>query len=74
MHNVVDLLPLFVGAPGVNNSAEWKGACFYKNEAWMDFTTSNDSELGSGVLHIEVFTIAYFHSIIFFLRLFEKKP
>lgn len=53
LHNDVDLLPLFVGAPGVNVSAEWKGACFYKNDAWMEFTTSNGSELGGGVLHIK---------------------
>lgn len=51
----MDLLPAFVGAAsGANDSLEWKGACFYKNRAWMEFHNKSGSAYGGGTLHIKV--------------------
>ncbi|RVX10474.1 hypothetical protein CK203_017067 [Vitis vinifera] len=54
LHSAVDLLPAFVGSvtPG-NGSIEWKGACFYGNQARLQFT-SGDRGLGGGVLYLTV--------------------
>ncbi|KAI3970589.1 hypothetical protein MKX01_024236 [Papaver californicum] len=56
-HSAVDLLPSFVGSVSPNNgSIEWKGACFYGNEARMEFTsgsTGDDKGLGGGVLYLK---------------------
>nr|DAD23352.1 TPA_asm: hypothetical protein HUJ06_024815 [Nelumbo nucifera] len=54
LRNAVDLLPTFVGAASSSNSTvEWKGACFYKNSAWMEFHNKSGSEFGGGTLHIK---------------------
>lgn len=56
LHGAVDLLPSFVGSASTpDDSPEWKGACFYKNTAWMEFHNKTGSEFGGGTLHIEVF-------------------
>lgn len=55
-----DLLPAFVGAaraPGPDDAhpvAEWKGACFYENRAWVEFRNGTGGGLGGGVVHVEV--------------------
>ncbi|XP_012070792.1 uncharacterized protein LOC105632935 [Jatropha curcas] len=55
LNSPVDLLPTFVGAASSqNNSVEWKGACFYKCKAWMEFHNKTGSEFGGGTLHIKV--------------------
>lgn len=58
LHSTVDLLPAFVGSvsPNNNGSLDWKGACFYGNEARLEFTESdrNDSGLEGGILHLTV--------------------
>eukprot|EP00252_Welwitschia_mirabilis_P002028 TRINITY_DN1197_c0_g1_i1.p1 TRINITY_DN1197_c0_g1~~TRINITY_DN1197_c0_g1_i1.p1 ORF type:complete len:521 (-),score=93.92 TRINITY_DN1197_c0_g1_i1:193-1755(-) len=54
LHSAVDLLPEYVGAASSNTTTKWKGACFYQNEAWMEFTSSKENgSLGGGVLHIK---------------------
>lgn len=61
LRSPADLLPAFVGAarvPGGDGAraAEWKGACFYENRAWMEFRDANgtDGGLGGGTVHLEV--------------------
>lgn len=55
LNSAVDILPSFVGAASsTNNSLEWKGACFYKNTAWLEFNNKSGSEFGGGTLHIKV--------------------
>lgn len=55
LHSAVDLLPTFVGAvSSTNNISEWKGACFYDNQAWMEFHNKTGSQYGGGTLHIKV--------------------
>lgn len=55
LNSAVDLLPTFVGATSSpNGTVEWKGACFYKNKAWMEFHNKTGNEFGGGTLHIEV--------------------
>lgn len=55
LNSAVDLLPTFVGAASSSNSTlEWKGACFYKNEAWLEFHNKSQSQFGGGTLHIKV--------------------
>jgi hypothetical protein len=57
-HSAVDLLPAFVGSVSpYNGTAEWKGACFYGNEARLEFTEGDRDEpegLGGGVLYLKV--------------------
>lgn len=56
-HSADDLLPSLVGSVSPNNgSVEWKGACFYGNEAHLEFTDSDRDEpaLGGGVLYLKV--------------------
>ncbi|XP_043692441.1 uncharacterized protein LOC122642891 [Telopea speciosissima] len=54
LQNAVDLLPTFVGAASSpNDTLEWKGACFYKTQAWMEFHNKTGSEFGGGTLHIK---------------------
>ncbi|XP_047317601.1 uncharacterized protein LOC124921045 [Impatiens glandulifera] len=52
----VDLLPAFVGSASAtyNTSLYWKGTCFDKNKAWIEFHNKTNSEFGGGTLHIEV--------------------
>ncbi|KAL7235363.1 hypothetical protein ACSBR1_018794 [Camellia fascicularis] len=53
LHSAVDLLLSFVGSVSpTNRSIEWKGACFFNNEARLEFTDS-DRGLGGGVLHLK---------------------
>ncbi|KAE9458232.1 hypothetical protein C3L33_09865, partial [Rhododendron williamsianum] len=55
LRSPIDILPSFVGAvSSPNGSLEWKGACFYKNRAWMEFHNKSGSEFGGGTLHIKV--------------------
>jgi len=60
LQSPADLLPAFVGAarvPGGDDAdaAEWKGACFYENKAWMEFHyNGTDGGLGGGTVHLEV--------------------
>lgn len=55
LYSAVDLLPTFVGAvSSTNNISEWKGACFYDNQAWMEFHNKTGSQYGGGTLHIKV--------------------
>ncbi|KAJ7953690.1 Inositol-1,4,5-trisphosphate 5-phosphatase [Quillaja saponaria] len=54
-HSAVDLLPYFVGSVTPNNvSIAWKGACFYGNEARLEFTESDrdETDLGGAVIHL----------------------
>ncbi|GAU26380.1 hypothetical protein TSUD_221080 [Trifolium subterraneum] len=57
-HSAVDLLPSFVGSvTPYNGSIEWKGACFFDNQAKLEFThggdNNNDSDLGGAILHLK---------------------
>ncbi|KAL5761949.1 hypothetical protein ACOSP7_018213 [Xanthoceras sorbifolium] len=55
-HSAVDLLPYYVGSVSPNNgSIEWKGACFYGNQARLDVTEGDrdDPGLGGGVLYLK---------------------
>ncbi|XP_064941732.1 uncharacterized protein LOC135595139 isoform X3 [Musa acuminata AAA Group] len=59
LHSAVDLLPSFVGSvvPGAG-TVGWKGACFFENEARLDFTEhvsggGNESSLNGGILHLK---------------------
>ncbi|KAJ8773778.1 hypothetical protein K2173_006428 [Erythroxylum novogranatense] len=55
-HSAVDLLPFYVGSvTPYNGTIQWKGACFYENEARLDFTEGDRSEsgLGGGVLYLK---------------------
>lgn len=55
-HNAVDLLPKFVGAVASgNDTVVWNGTCFYKNEAYMEYTEPKvEGHNGGGILHIKV--------------------
>lgn len=56
-HSAVDLLPSFVGSvtPYNNGSIQWKGACFFDNQAKLEFTNhGDDSDLGGAVLYLKV--------------------
>lgn len=57
IHRAVDLLPSFVGAvaPG-GGSVGWKGACFFDNEARLEFSDDpqdGDRGLGGGTLYLK---------------------
>ncbi|KAH0651509.1 hypothetical protein KY285_031624 [Solanum tuberosum] len=56
LHSAVDLLPAFMGAASIegNNTLEWKGACFFKNIAWLELHNKSKSQFGGGTLHIKV--------------------
>ncbi|KAJ8754674.1 hypothetical protein K2173_010765 [Erythroxylum novogranatense] len=55
LDSAVDLLPKFVGATASeNDTIDWKGACFYENEAWFEFHNESGTEFGGGTLHIKV--------------------
>lgn len=55
LRSAVDLLPTFVGAASsTNDDLEWKGACFYKNRAWLEFHNNSGTPFGGGTLHIKV--------------------
>jgi hypothetical protein len=60
LRSPADLLPAFVAAArapedgGGGEAAQWKGACFYENRAWVEFRNGANGSLGGGVLHVEV--------------------
>ncbi|PKA52602.1 hypothetical protein AXF42_Ash001583 [Apostasia shenzhenica] len=55
LNSAVDLLPTFVGdVSSPEAKLQWKGACFYKNVAWMEFHNKSHSPYGGGTLHIKV--------------------
>ncbi|XP_078149741.1 uncharacterized protein LOC144545059 [Carex rostrata] len=55
LNSAVDLLPSFVGSVASSeNRIQWKGACFYENEAWLEFHNESESKFGGGKLHIKV--------------------
>ncbi|XP_057861983.1 uncharacterized protein LOC131070448 [Cryptomeria japonica] len=51
--SAVDLLPKFVGAVDSQEEVEWKGACFHGNEAHLEFTKKEGSDLGGAVVHLK---------------------
>lgn len=55
-HSAVDLLPYYVGSVTPNNgSIEWKGACFFGNQARLEFTEGDrEPGLGGGVIYLKV--------------------
>ncbi|XP_008812430.1 uncharacterized protein LOC103723322 [Phoenix dactylifera] len=54
LRSAVDLLPTFVGAASsTNHDLEWKGACFYENQAWLEFHNKSGTPFGGGTLHIK---------------------
>ncbi|KAI7987122.1 Ubiquitin receptor RAD23d [Camellia lanceoleosa] len=64
LHSAVDLLPLFIGSVSpTNGSIEWKGACFFDNEARLEFT-GGDRGLGGGVLHLKVCSFYHLTSVL----------
>ncbi|XP_027360124.1 uncharacterized protein LOC113868598 [Abrus precatorius] len=55
-HSAVDLLPSFVGSvTPTNGTIQWKGACFYDNEAKLEFTASgtDGAGLGGAILYLK---------------------
>eukprot|EP00249_Psilotum_nudum_P014480 c24846_g2_i1 orf=519-2075(-) len=52
--NPADLMPEFVATISFENqTVSWKGACFYNNEAYMDYVQPEDGGVGGGILHIQ---------------------
>jgi len=68
LYSAVDIMPTFVGVASIegNNTLEWKGACFFKNIAWLELHNKSKSQFGGGTLHIKVFPKSNF-GIVFFL-------
>lgn len=56
LYNPVDLLPKFVAAVSSrNDTVEWKGTCFFQNDAYMEYTKpKEEGGNGGGILHIKV--------------------
>lgn len=58
LHSAVDLLPSFVAAvPPDNDSVQWRAACFYDNQASLEFTAPGHDDadgLGGAVLRLKV--------------------
>nr|XP_051199406.1 uncharacterized protein LOC127312910 [Lolium perenne] len=61
-----DIFPVFVGAatavPAADAAASsgvvgWKGACFYENEAWLEFNNDSGTAYGGGTVHIKELSI-----------------
>lgn len=54
--SAVDLLPRFVGGVASENvNVMWKGACFYQNEAHLEYVEASGEGKREGlVLHIKV--------------------
>ncbi|RRT39237.1 hypothetical protein B296_00033082 [Ensete ventricosum] len=59
LHTAIDLLPSFVGSVVPDAGiVGWKGACFFENEARLEFTEhvsggGNESSLNGGILHLK---------------------
>lgn len=52
-HSAVDLMPTFVGSIAPQNgSIRWKGACFFENEARVEFTGSGDRGIGGATVYL----------------------
>ena len=59
LHSAVDLLPSFVGSVSPSSgTVQWKGACFFDNEARLQFKAGGDWDLGSGVLYLKVRSVS----------------
>jgi hypothetical protein len=72
LYSPVDLLPSFVGAASSpNDTLEWKGACFYKNRAWMEFHNKSGTEFGGGTLHIMVWNLSLLACFLLFCWILE---
>lgn len=71
LHTAVDLLPAFVGSVTPDNSVknEWKGACFFTNQARLHFTAGNNGSLGGGVLYLKVSIFTLLCACVFLLIL-----
>uniref|UniRef100_M1C2C0 Uncharacterized protein n=1 Tax=Solanum tuberosum TaxID=4113 RepID=M1C2C0_SOLTU len=55
MHSPVDLMPTYIGSLAPNNgSISWKGACFFENEARVEFTGPGDRGIGGATIHLSV--------------------
>lgn len=55
LHSPVDLLPTYIGSLAPNNgSISWKGACFFQNEARVEFTGPGDRGIGGATIHLSV--------------------
>ncbi|KAM0943195.1 hypothetical protein DsansV1_C13g0119681 [Dioscorea sansibarensis] len=56
LHSAVDLLPSFVGSVLPNGgSVAWKGACFFENEARLEFAEGDGGiGLGGGILRLKI--------------------
>lgn len=60
VEGVEDIVPVFVGmaqppsSSGAAPPLEWKGACFYKNKAWLELHNKTGSPFGGATLHIKV--------------------
>lgn len=53
LHSAIDLLPTYIGSLAPNNgSISWKGACFYENEARVEFTGPGDRGIGGATIHL----------------------
>lgn len=66
VHSAVDLLPAFVGTvSSPETDLNWKGACFYKNYAWMEFHNKSKSPYGGGTLHIKVSSWLGFAELVY---------
>lgn len=71
LYSAVDIMPTFVGVASMegNNTLEWKGACFYKNIAWLELHNKSKSQFGGGTLHIKV-SLNLFCYFSFFMWVF----
>lgn len=73
-HTAVDLLPSFVGSvTPYNGSIEWKGACFYDNQAKLEFTAgdADASALGGAILYLKVLLfIFYFYFCLLWILIY----
>lgn len=55
LHSPVDLLPTYIGSLAPNNgSISWKGACFFQNEARVEFTGRDDRGIGGATIYLSV--------------------
>ncbi|KAK6160133.1 hypothetical protein DH2020_003514 [Rehmannia glutinosa] len=57
IHSAVDLLPQYIGSLAPNNGTiKWNGACFFDNEAKIEFTGAGDRGIGE---KYSVFVVSY---------------
>jgi hypothetical protein len=48
-----DIFPVFVGAAS-SALVGWKGACFYENVAWLEFSNDSSTAYSGDTVHIKV--------------------